>query len=343
MFASHPTTVELISYVRGRVEKRSSEPHRNKQHQNYIMGIVNNDQIYKDVEKLYDGIEQIINTNTNRNCRPINNGTRYGPAGIPHKEVVDEFTQLRSTIHAILRESFTITEDNIPKIKQVYDGVWSVMENNGTDKFQVFTTNYDGLIEEYCNGTSRDLVNGFKPYRHRTGVWSNAWDHDGNKPALYLTKLHGSIFWHKDADGKIVETGSVQPGGADDDIIIAPTEGTKNYDDEPFLALMNHFREALEEIDVLVVVGFSYRDEKIVDAIKRRLKDGMTLISISPTAKRDIEQRVSDDESKPVKVDSLELALTGSGIVSYDIQFLPQTIKDVKAVLEAAYKLIQGG
>ncbi len=197
-------------------------------------------------------------------------------------------------------------------------------------------------IEEYCHETGRDLVNGFKPYHHRSGAWSNVWDHDGDKPALYLTKLHGSVFWHKDTDGNIVETGLAAPGNVDNGIMIPPTEGEKDYGDEPFPVLTNRFRETVKEIDMLVVIGFSYRDKMVVDIIKEGLGRGMALISISRTADK-AKELAPNDKSRMKEVDGLPLTLVGPKIILYKTDFGPNTIKDVQVALRAAYKLMQNG
>lgn len=341
-FASQPATVELMGRVRHRVQERNVEPPRGDSHQNYIMGVISDDRVYKDVENLYDGIEQIINTGANHNCRPVTAGTLHGSTGLPYEEIINELKRLRGIIHEVLRKSFTIKEDDLAAIKQVYDGIWSVIQDNGTEKFQVFTTNYDNVMEEYCHATGRDIVNGFKPYRYGKRVWSNALDHDGNKPALHLIKLHGSIFWHKDGDGRIVEPWSEESDGPDNIIIIPPTEGAKDYRREPFPTIMDHFREALKKVDVLVVIGFSYRDREIVEIIKEGLGSGMALISISRTA-NGAKKLDPNAESSTKNVDGIPFTLIGPKIILYETEFGPSTIKDVKTALKAAYTVIQNG
>lgn len=337
VFASQPTTKKIMTLVRERVQKRADEPNRDAARQSYIMNLVS-DEIYGDVEKLYDGLERAINTDHD-NCKPIIRNTREGAYDLSHEQIIDELLHLKSIIREILLTSLVIRSDVYKSIKQVYDVVWEAVKDNGTDEFQVFTTNYDTIIEEYCEEATLDMVNGFESYRKLRRTWDDKWTSDTTN-ALYLTKLHGSINWYKNADNKIVEIGDIGQRDGRNDIMIAPTEGTKQYNKEPFSTLMERFRTEIEKVDVLLVIGFSYRDEEIVNVIKNRIRDGMTLISISPDAVEDIH-RVTNLDVGNLKMYGQQLKLAGMKIVLYEQEFGPDTIDNIRAALGAAYKHIR--
>lgn len=108
-FVKYPATEELMGEVRERVRKRASELHRDSSCQNYITSVVE-DETYSDVEKLYDGIVQIINTSKNPNCGPIISNTHY-QNGITYEQINKELDDLLSIIDKILLDSFDSRSD----------------------------------------------------------------------------------------------------------------------------------------------------------------------------------------------------------------------------------------
>ena len=328
-FAGHPTTKELMNIVRGRVADTKID---GRSISNITKIIVKNDN-YTDVEKLYDGIDRMLRIrNDSPNVKPIFlvlHGSDSTFSG-----TLKELEHLKSVIRDILLESFVINDDTRGSIGSVYDRIWSVMRNGGTDEFAVFTTNYDSVMESYADTNDLEIVNGFKPYRHLSRIWDGKWARHTPQPPLYLTKLHGSVHWHENANGKIVETGGITQRNTRRDIMIAPTEGAKDYSKEPFLTLVDYFRESLKKVEMLLVIGFSYRDAEINEIIKRRLDEGMLLISVSPSASSDIE-RISDAKHQPVDWNNSQFVMLDSKIALCDKEFGPNTIEDVCSTLNA--------
>ena len=334
VFVGLPTTVELMNGVRKRVKNTEKDAYNLD---NITKTIINNDH-YKDVEQLYDGIDQMLRLRDDvSNIRPV---FLTVEANSQLKSTIDALRRVRLVIRDVLLESFTIKSNTYNTIRQMYDAVRSVMGDGGAGEFLVFTTNYDTVLEKYCDMRSLDVVNGFKHEGRGVFVWSGKWSTDA-ADYMHLVKLHGSIFWHKDADGKIVETGTVAQRGYKQDVMIAPTEGKKDYGEEPFHSLVNHFRKEIKKVDVLLVIGFSYRDKEIVKIIKNGLDNGLALISVSRNAGTNIA-RVSDGKIETVDINGQTLKTAGKGIVLVEQEFVPGNIGVVRASLEAAYKLIQG-
>lgn len=195
------------------------------------------------------------------------------------------------------------------------------------------------VMEKYTYASGREPVNGFVDDGHLSRVWAGEWIRRTEKPPLYLTKLHGSVNWHEGADGKIEESGGVTQRNNRRDIMIAPTEGAKDYSRKPFPRLMEYFEEEMKDINVLLVIGFSFRDKDVVDIIKERLANDMWLISVSPTADKDIPC-VSDADINDVEVNSQTLKTVGDRIILIEKKFKLETIDDVRSSLRAAYKFI---
>ena len=331
-FAGQPTTKDLIDLTRERGGNIAGGISK------IIEIIINNDN-YGDVEKLYDGIDRMLSVRNIPNVKPIFL-TLHG-SDSTFKKTMDELAYLRAVIRDILLESFTVTSDKHRSIVQMYDMVRSVVRGSGTDWLRIFTTNYDVVVETYAGKKRLEVVNGFEAgYDRLSRIWADNWDRPVDKPPLYLTKLHGSVNWYEDTDGNILEAGGIPQRDAKHDIMIAPTEGAKDYDQEPFPALLKHFEESIKDVDVLLVIGFSYRDEKIVNIIKDRLDDGMVLISVSPTAAADIH-RVSNVNIGMVEAGGRAFKTADSGIVLIEREFKPDTIDDVRTSLEAAYGLVR--
>ena len=298
------------------------------------------DDTYGDVEKLYDGIEQVINISANCNCKPIICNMDDHDYSINYTRIIDELASLRSIIRKILRASFVVDSDTHNSITQMYNMIWSVIKGSGTNVFQVFTTNYDLVMETYSKKAGFEIINGFKPDPYQSWTWANAWDQRSDLPPLYLAKMHGSIHWHRDADSRIVETESIADVNANNDIMIAPTEGAKDYNREPFSVLINRFREVIKKVDVLLVIGFSYRDDEIVNIIKEGLQNEMILISISPDAVTSI-RRVSNGDIQTKEINGRHFKVIDSQIILYEQTFGMDTIDDIRSALETVCMAIR--
>ena len=343
VFASQPTTKDLLALLRDRVRKRKNDPNRNSALQAYAERIVGAKE-YGDVENLYDGLQAMIDIHDNPNRKPISEEIHPQSSEeeyvLTHEEVSNELKELQSTIREILLDSFKITSDIRESIGEVYDMVRSVIEKNGVGKFQVFTSNYDQVIETYAKEKGLEIINGFGPPVGLAKEWSGVWRRNTDKPPLYLTKLHGSIHWHRN-DGVIVETGAIALRDIENDVMVFPTEDAKRHDGKPFSTLTGRFKDVLQDTDVLLVIGFSYRDDEIVRLIKDRVAEGMALISVSPDATRDIH-RVSgaDVEIRGSNAGTGLSVVTNSRIVLYEQLFGPHTINDVRTALERACELV---
>ena len=64
---------------------------------------------------------------------------------------------------------------------------------------------------------------------------------------------------------------------------MAPTPTEKNRTNAPFNELLARFNIILYNLDLLIVIGFSFRDETLRDMIKKKADDGMRVICVSKT------------------------------------------------------------
>lgn len=325
VFAGHPTTKQLLDRVWARID-------RDDTFRRGLARRIAEDRQYADVEEFYDGIRQM---------RGICGVSRaWPPFSEPPDAAPGEMARLMSAIRDEMLESFSLDKNYHRLVRPMFDMVRSVMRGAGPDELLVFTTNYDLVMENYALIAGLKLVDGFERYQYMTRRWNGLWPDTGNRIPLNLIKLHGSMNWCRDDDGNMLDSRGTTNRDADHDLLIAPTEGAKNYSGEPFSTLLRRFREGLEGVDVLLAIGSSYRDRNVVEAIRARLGAGMVLISVSPTAPHDI-RRVSGAEPKAVETGGVTLKIVGPNIILCEMKFGPATYDMVRNALEAAYGLVE--
>jgi hypothetical protein len=157
----------------------------------------------------------------------------------------------------------------------------SIMSN----KMNIFTLNYDGTIEIFCEKHNIDFSDGFDLY----------WNPDSFENAkVNIFKLHGSLYWFRTESGKIIK---VPAKGftvkflrylSDEqlsEMMIYPAL-RKNKQSEVYLWLHGTFINELNRATTCVIIGYSFRDEDIVnnlvDALNRN--PDLWLLIISPNA-----------------------------------------------------------
>jgi hypothetical protein len=88
-----------------------------------------------------------------------------------------------------------------PKLDTIFDGLLSLIKNKSNET-QIFTTNYDRAVEEYCSKREKNChcIDGFQldEYSNRR-IWGRGYSlpHTDGKTNVYLYKLHGSLNWKK--------------------------------------------------------------------------------------------------------------------------------------------------
>lgn len=332
-FAEYPTTKELLNIVRDKVESLAIPSTHSA-----LIGTILKGPKLDDVEKLYSAIDDAIALQ-NEYCNPITQELFFRN-GEPYPEFIESLKTLKSAIRGRLLEVFK-SESVSDDVSAVYNKLYSTLTDNSSSNFHIFTTNYDQVLEGYCDASNFELINGFSPDRNnRKRVWANKWHRRYiRKPRLLLVKLHGSVNWHRDAQGKIVEQSSPAMRDADHDVMIFPTLGLKQYSNTPFLELMMQFRKMMEDTNVLVVVGFSYRDPEITDAIRERCEKGMIVLSVSPTPEdlgKAFGMKAEDYTIKDVTFEKFH-----PNIFAYKSEFGPDTIQNVCKALDILCKEMQ--
>jgi SIR2-like domain len=185
---------------------------------------------------------------------------------------------------------------------------------NHSEKITIFTTNYDKAIELYCSRAGYQLIDGF---------WRNGDEHvwrDDHfyyptlaSPAegqnyVYLYKLHGSLNWKRHVTGTIIRTteeGRSSDPNIKENLLIYPTLSPKSDSGEPFNTVFKEFEAKMNDIDVCIIIGFSFRDNDISNMFKNfagrngSVKRRRRIIVISPSAGQDFFRYVVRKEKSP--------------------------------------------
>ena len=177
VFAGMPTTKEFLKMNRyGMIGLPPGADSGDRDVWQFIANILESN--YIDIEELYDGVERAIAVCEGWNCRPIyeqlaeirNCRPIYEQLvkcnNMDRATVADALKRLRNDIRERVRWSYehgyrgTIERHDGEDLRYmiggvagedaVYDPIWGVMKWAGADKFEVFTTNYDCVMELYA-------------------------------------------------------------------------------------------------------------------------------------------------------------------------------------------------
>lgn len=158
---------------------------------------------------------------------------------------------------------------------------------------QIFTTNYDLLLELACEESDVVVINGFEGIFRRR--WNPAsfdcdigratshpqtprFEHSARHIRLY--KLHGSLSWFEDEGGFCEDKPS--PGSERVPLIIYPSrlkyaESTRS----PFDWLFRRFGAALQEAKLLICIGYGFGDDTLNHYIFAQLRNRLSLLALS--------------------------------------------------------------
>lgn len=195
-----------------------------------------------------------------------------------HGELKDgEGNSLRDKLESKIAEACTLELDE--KNSHHQDFIRKLTSRKPSDpRVQLFTTNYDTLFEQAAQRMNYTIIDGFSFFQPRVFNGSN-FDRDivfrektrikqeeSFVPSvIQLFKLHGSIDWEKQDNGKILQVSKTNKPC----IIYPATEKYESSYEQPYFEMMSHFQSTLrKEGTLLIVVGFGFQDKHIQNAIK---------------------------------------------------------------------------
>ena len=183
----------------------------------------------------------------------------------------------------------------------------------------LFTLNYDTLLEKAADAEGAILVDGFvgtlrrvfRPESYDLDFYFPAQTTEGRvhrfDRALHLYKLHGSVTWHR------CEANWENPYGLfatfyeqtspDDDVLIYPTP--LKYGQAlgmPYSELFRRFSSAIAQPQsVLFTIGYGFGDEHVNSLIRQALViPSFTLVVVDPAPKSDFVKALIDSNDERV-------------------------------------------
>lgn len=162
-----------------------------------------------------------------------------------------------------------IVDARLPKPESAYSNLINWVTGVARDyPVEIFTTNYDLLLEEAFEAVRAPYFDGFtggrEPFFDPVSVSSN------DLPARWtrLWKLHGSLGWCAGENGEVIRTGKSSASH-----LVFPEH--LKYDQTqkaPYTALLDRLKSFLSADDTLLIsIGFSYADSHVAARIDEGL------------------------------------------------------------------------
>ena len=186
--------------------------------------------------------------------------------------------KVRKKLEAEIWEQYRWKDEYIGKVLAIFGNMYEKWKEFG---LHIFTTNYDGVIEKYCERFDIVCERGFKANKHGSNLFRNNFSSTAEK-YLKFYKLHGSLDWDKKEDGRIICYDSDQKRSDKNNVLINPVLSPKTEEkSHPFNKIIEQFREFMKDPknEICIVIGFSFRDFE--DIFSEFLKRNGNLIIIS--------------------------------------------------------------
>lgn len=197
------------------------------------------------------------------------------------KELPQRAKTLTLRVKEKIRDAYSIP--SLPYVQRVWDPAFQVLRLFESQTLDLFTLNYDPVIEMFCHSKGIPRTCGFVSHDQEF-VWLNdfTFPQPQSSPCIRLYKIHGSVSW-KGFENRVVESPLFGSGTLRDlsgqpakDMLIYPVAGKVFYG-EPYFTLINHFRQALLNTRCCLIIGFSYRDEMIVDLLRFACRENSSI------------------------------------------------------------------
>jgi hypothetical protein len=209
-----------------------------------------------------------------------------------------EFAKYSVSLRERIRTELFKRYEFDPRIRELLRTQWETIlsaarsKDNECNVINVFTTNYDSLLERGIAG-SYEVIDGFRDVSGEAAKWDpSAFDTPPSegKVRVNLFKLHGSLSWRDKNTGQPVKVVTEEQPSSEskmfgESLLLYPASKIPPVK-EPFGVLYGCFTRKLFAVSKCIGIGFSFRDPYLnavfVDFL-RRSKDN-ALCVISPSA-----------------------------------------------------------
>ena len=210
-------------------------------------------------------------------------GGSYGNSmTAPLGNMLAEFESLRKSINVLVHDVYQSLPDEHSLAK-----TWAPLLrllHSTMHRIEIFTTNYDAVIEEALEGSSVKMNMGIARRGTYAQLGLENWEKnslDEASPGL-LTKLHGSLNWTLGKGSKIYVGG---PDVVEQARQVAIYPGYKGKpSSQPFAAFHEHLRRCLSKADNIIFIGFAFRDQYINELVDQVADRKIRRFYVNPDA-----------------------------------------------------------
>ena len=271
---------------------------------------------YGDIEGVLNAIEKLINLPSNPGHNLLTNTKKPTYRDIEgnsvsveeFNQIVREFSYYKEVIYDAIYTIYSWNNTPHNDLTSCYRNVFDILQTSD-DGIHICTTNYDQVMEHYIDYDHSGLtrIDGFvsdsstRKLFFQPDVFSNTPQNksSSNDKNCYLYKLHGSLNWVAYGD-KIRQREEGEERVADGtNFVIYPTLSPKDnyHQHDPYATIWKKFEERINETDVFVVIGYSFRDSHINNKFKTFLRREKTkMFVISPNATNDTSAGLGNEE-----------------------------------------------
>jgi NAD-dependent SIR2 family protein deacetylase len=203
-------------------------------------------------------------------------------------QIVQLSEGLRDKVEELTFQEYESRVAQFTRIKREYEKYFSMLRHHskGTE-FEVFTTNYDNVVEDYCHRSGTSCTLSILNREVNPNV-------ESTKNRIVLTKLHGSLDWLIDKETRKIEFANTQarirknsPRWDRNEYVLFGTKARLG-EEGIYDKLFDKLRDSVNEADICVVIGFSFRDRHIAQIFNESMLKNTTLrliiVSRSPMA-----------------------------------------------------------
>lgn len=227
-------------------------------------------------------IEDILNQI--RRIRELTGETTKMYEGVSGENAKKLDKEICTVIYDIIAEKENLA--NIDNTKKFF--AWLSLLNRDYSK-EVFTTNYDLIIEKSLEASQIPYFDGFvgayEPFFWQESIDQFVTKNDLTQNWIRLWKIHGSLSWFWKVDEKTQSTKVIRIGkidnikDEDDELVIYPSK--EKYDSskkQPFIAYFDRLKNYLLSGELLFVfTGYSFSDQHINEIIFNCLRQNNRL------------------------------------------------------------------
>ena len=263
-----PTTDEMLDWLK----------------EDKVFSMLQNSNKFENMEEFYTSIDKILSNKSlllfMLKCNNQAEDDRIDSLVKTYTEKIRELQkEYLEKITKYLVEKLNPDDHTIELYEQYMNKLREIDEKS---QLTIITTNYDLLLDK---SFGNDWNDGFRPYSGIAKKWESSWSNDKTKPTL--VKLHGSINWddntrHKKSLYRGIH--QYKHGINNNPLMLPLTLDDKNYRLEPYNKMFEKFEEVIEDITLLVVIGYAFRDRLIREKIKEQLGKKLHVLLIDPKA-----------------------------------------------------------